>query len=171
MNEEELFCKLFPEYAVNGKPLSPYFDLFESGYEQAEKRIEELEKKISVLLSCKNCPENKGGYICQKEYEDKCLTQKIQYIKELQEENEELKADNDARKFAMAMSEKVEKQLRNERNTFLAQNEQYEKDLIDFKENLTKATDLLKQWLRLYNTNTVKGIIKDTVQFLKEMEK
>ena len=43
MNEEELFCKLFPEYAVNGKPLSPYFDLFESGYEQSEKRIEELE--------------------------------------------------------------------------------------------------------------------------------
>ena len=37
MNEEELFCKLFPEYVVNGKPLSPYFDLFESGYEQAEK--------------------------------------------------------------------------------------------------------------------------------------
>lgn len=42
MDEEELFCKLFPEYVVNGKPLSPYFDLFESGYEQSEKRIEEL---------------------------------------------------------------------------------------------------------------------------------
>lgn len=52
---------------------------------------EELEKEISVLLSCKNCPENKGGYICQKEYENKCLAQKIQYIKELQEENAELK--------------------------------------------------------------------------------
>ena len=45
MNEEELFCKLFPEYVVNGKPLSPYFDLFESGYEQSEKRISELEKE------------------------------------------------------------------------------------------------------------------------------
>lgn len=54
--------------------------------------IAELEEKISVLLSCKNCPENKGGYICQKEYEGKCLTQKTQYIKELQEENAELKA-------------------------------------------------------------------------------
>lgn len=42
MNEEELFCKLFPEYVVNGKPLSPYFDLFESGYEQAENRFAEL---------------------------------------------------------------------------------------------------------------------------------
>lgn len=54
-------------------------------------RIAELEQKISVLLSCKNCPENKGGYICEKEYEDKCLAQKIQYIKELKEENAELK--------------------------------------------------------------------------------
>ena len=49
MNEEELFCKLFPEYAVNGKPLSPYFDLFESGYEQSENRIADLEKKNKVL--------------------------------------------------------------------------------------------------------------------------
>jgi len=53
--------------------------------------IAELERKISVLLSCKNCPENKGGFICQKEYENKCLAQKIQFIKELQEENTELK--------------------------------------------------------------------------------
>ena len=49
MSEEELFCKLFPEYAVNGKPLSPYFDLFESGYEQAEKRIAELEEENAEL--------------------------------------------------------------------------------------------------------------------------
>lgn len=54
----------------------------------------ELEEKISILLSCKNCSENKGGYICQKEYEDKCLAQKIQYIKELQEENAELEEKN-----------------------------------------------------------------------------
>ena len=45
-----------------------------------------LEGQISLLLSCKDCPENKGGYICEKEYNDKCLSQKIQYIKELQEE-------------------------------------------------------------------------------------
>lgn len=55
-----------------------------------EKCIAELEEKISILLSCKNCPDNKGGLLCQKEYEDKCLAQKIQYIKELQEENTEL---------------------------------------------------------------------------------
>ena len=49
MNEEKLFCKLFPDYAVNGKPLSPYFDFFESGYEQAENRIEKLEKVCQDL--------------------------------------------------------------------------------------------------------------------------
>ena len=56
------------------------------------KRESELEHKISILLSCKNCPENKGGYICEKEYEGKCLSQKTQYIKELQDEIVELKA-------------------------------------------------------------------------------
>ena len=50
----------------------------------------ELKEKISILLSCKNCPENKGGWVCEKEYENKCLTQKIVYIKELKEENCEL---------------------------------------------------------------------------------
>ena len=57
------------------------------------KRIAELEEQISSLLSCKNCPENKGGYICEKEYENKCLAQKIQYIKELKEDNKVM-ADN-----------------------------------------------------------------------------
>lgn len=45
-----------------------------------------LETQISILLSCKKCPENKGGYICEKEYNNKCLSQKIQHIKELQED-------------------------------------------------------------------------------------
>ena len=57
---------------------------------QMGERIAELEQQISILLSCKNCPDNKGGYICEKEYNDKCLSQKIQHIKELQEENAEL---------------------------------------------------------------------------------
>lgn len=57
-----------------------------------KKENEELKKEISVLLSCSNCKENKGGYVCEKEYNDKCLSQKIEYIKELKEENAELKA-------------------------------------------------------------------------------
>jgi len=43
----------------------------------------------------------------------------------------------------------------------------YRKD----KEQLTKAKELLKRWLRLYNTNTVKGIIADTEKFISEVEK
>lgn len=61
------------------------------GLKYNNKQIAELEEKISFLLSCKNCPENKGGWVCAKEYEDKCLAQKIQYVKELKKENAELK--------------------------------------------------------------------------------
>ena len=50
----------------------------------------EFEEKISVLLSCKNCSENKGGWICVKEYENKCLAQKIEFIQELEKEKCEL---------------------------------------------------------------------------------
>ena len=58
--------------------------------EKLKKENAELQEKISVLLSCTNCPENKGGWICLKEYENKCLTQKIEFIKELEEEKCEL---------------------------------------------------------------------------------
>ena len=58
--------------------------------ELALEYIAELEEKISVLLSCKNCSENKGGWICVKEYENKCLAQKIEFIKELEKEKCEL---------------------------------------------------------------------------------
>ncbi len=98
MNKEEL-----EKEAEDNKPpyafcaLDTNCELWKDGYkkgaEPREKRIADLEEKISVLLSCKNCPENKGGLICQKEYENKCLTQKIQYIKELQEEIAELKKE------------------------------------------------------------------------------
>ena len=40
--------------------------------EELEKENAELEENISILLSCKNCPENKGGWVCEKEYEGKC---------------------------------------------------------------------------------------------------
>lgn len=60
---------------------------------ELEKENAELKEKISILLSCKNCPENKGGWICAKEYENKCLAQKIEFIKELQEQCSML-ADN-----------------------------------------------------------------------------
>ena len=70
--------------------------------EELEKENAELQEKISVLLSCKKCPENKGGWICVKEYEDKCLAQKITFIKELKKENAEMKEQ-----LTKAMKKKV----------------------------------------------------------------
>ncbi len=58
----------------------------------------------------------------------------VAYVEELEKENAELR--------------KQQFSLRNERNTFLAQNEQYEKDLIDFNENLTEAKEIIEE---LYN--------------------
>ena len=63
------------------------------GLEYNNKQIAELEEKISVLLSCKNCSENKGGWICAKEYENKCLAQKIVFIQELKKEKAKLKKE------------------------------------------------------------------------------
>ena len=92
-------------------------------------------------------------------------------IEKFKKENAELKADNDARRFAMAMSEKVERQLRNERNTFLAQNEQYEKDLIDFNEKLTKAKEIINRLKALYLSPVVtKDDIKLQDEILAEVE-
>ena len=61
--------------------------------EELEKENAKLKEKISVLLTCKNCSENKGGWICAKEYENKCLTQKIVFIQELKKENAKLKKE------------------------------------------------------------------------------
>lgn len=67
----------------------------------------------------------------------------------------ELKADNDARKYAMAMSEKVEKRLR---------------------EQLTKAKEIIKEFVCNYNNktiyvNNVKPLLEQAEQFLEEIEK
>ena len=71
-----------------------YIDGFKDGAKFGyDKLNEELKEKISVLLSCKNCPENKGGWICAKEYENKCLAQKIVFIQELKKENAKLKKE------------------------------------------------------------------------------
>ena len=64
--------------------------ILQQGFEIICKNLAELKEKISVLLSCKNCSENKGGWICVKEYENKCLAQKIEFIKELKKENAQL---------------------------------------------------------------------------------
>lgn len=89
-------------YEQKRKESKQYIELLQN--EKAElaedfcKQLEELKKEISVLLSCANCPENKGGYICEKEYNDKCLAQKIEHIKELEAQIEDMKCCENCRK-------------------------------------------------------------------------
>lgn len=118
--------------------------VLQQGFEIICKENAELEKKISNLLSCKNCPENKGGLICQKEYEDKCLAQKIQYIKELKEENAELKEHH------RSVCENLTNTHRN------------------IREQLTKAKELLKWWVSHCGNHDLHYANK-TEQFLKEV--
>ena len=96
MTDEEKARELTIKNVTDGK--SKYFSwgFYKGclvGLEYNNKQIVELEEKISVLLSCKNCSENKGGWICAKEYENKCLAQKIVFIQELKKENAELKKE------------------------------------------------------------------------------
>ena len=103
---------------------------------------------------------------------------------ELEKENAELKADNDARKFAMAMSEKVEKQLREEIAELKKQLEMSNKvynDNLDYSHHiegqLTKAKELLKEFIHHYKAKTIyienmKDLLEQAEQFLNsEVEK
>ena len=76
--------------ALKDPVLQQGFEIICKNLAELKKENSELEEKISVLLSCKNCSENKGGWICAKEYENKCLAQKIEFIKELEKEKCEL---------------------------------------------------------------------------------
>lgn len=134
-------------------------------------RIAELEQKISVLLSCKNCPENKGGYICEKEYENKCLAQKIQYIKELQEEIKNLKKTY--RKQRNKRIDDLQKENAELKKQLEMSNKVYN-DNLDYshhiEEQLTKAENLIKKMLYEYLRLCVikKETIAEAKQFLKE---
>ena len=105
--------------------------------EEEQRKNNGLEEKISVLLSCKNCPENKGGLICQKEYENKCLAQKIQFIKELQEENAELKGLKDVATLIRANNDTVIT-LMQLNNMLVSKNQQ-----------LTKAKEIIREYINL----------------------
>ena len=123
-----------------------------AGAEPREKRIAELEKKISILLSCKNCPNNKGGYICEKEYEGKCLSQKTQYIKELQEE---------IKKWKDEWQEQVQK----------ANDEGYARTLQTIQ--LNKAKKIIGNLYAICKDNhypNTSVLIEQAEQFLKECE-
>ena len=108
-------------------------------------------------------------------------------IAELEQENKKLKADNDARKFAMAMSEKVEKQLREEVAELEAENKDLptiaymqgaEKQKKKDEEQLNKAREIIRSlYFVIQSRINYKGNIplEDEMyraeQFLSEVEK
>ena len=147
MTKDEMKDKI--SMALKDPVLQQGFEIICKNLAELERENAELKEKISILLSCKNCPENKGGWVCEKEYDNKCLTQKIVYIKELKEENA-----------------------------------QYEKDLINFNENLTKAKELIKKFLEFVNnegefdpehpqehTDLWNELCEKAEQFISEVEK
>ena len=97
-------------------------------------------------------------------------------ITELEKENAELKTDNDARKFAMAMSEKVEKQLRKENAELESTFRVCKKNADTYYDQLTKAKDLLKEFVQHYKAKTIyvenmQDLLEQAEQFLSEAEK
>lgn len=126
--------------------------------EELEKENAELKEKISILLSCKNCPENKGGWVCVKEYENKCLTQKIEYIKELKEEKCELLG-------IIQGKDKVIQELKKELNSMMvSKNQQFikAKELIEeLSSSLSVVGECEEEECELLNR---------AEQFLKESE-
>lgn len=143
--------------------------------EDCVAQLLELEEKISVLLSCKNCSENKGGYICQKEYEDKCLAQKIQYIKELQEENAELKKQVEQKQHLADV--RLEQSLENYKLFSDERKARIDVDIAleDMTDNLTKAKEHIRTLISCLINWVQEGdkdycYITDAEQFLKECE-
>lgn len=153
--EDELLERITELEEENAK-LKAYNEKLLNGDIEKHNKIVEFEKKISVLLSCKNCSENKGGYICQKEYEDKCLAQKIQYIKELQEENKKWKDE---------WQEQVQKE-NNESYARTLQTIQLNKA----KEIIKRLMDIINHDLKCFDTMAGLDIKQKAEQFLKECE-
>lgn len=119
----------------------------------------ELEEKISILLSCKNCPENKGGWICVKEYENKCLAQKIEYIKELKKENAELKSKNCWKTCEYAEP----------KSQWISQHIQDVAQLSKAKELIKKLVHEFYYLCELYNFATDYECLAEADQFIREV--
>ena len=127
--------------------------------EKLEKENAELKEKISVLLSCKNCTENKGGWICVKEYENKCLAQKIEFVKELEKEKCELLGiiqGKDKVIHELKMENAQLKGIKDIATLIRANNDtvitlmQLNNRLVSKNQQLAKAKELLTKWVELF---------------------
>ena len=122
------------------------FEVICSKLSRLEKENAELKEKISVLLSCKNCPENKGGWICEKEYENKCLTQKIVYIKELKEENAELDCQMNRNKSCYSCANATDRCFRNEIGCPCEKYKSYKDENAEMKAQIKLLTEKVGFW-------------------------
>ena len=147
------------------------------GAEPREKRIAELEKENAELRAKESFVGDQNRKLCEQQLK----------IEVLEAENAELKAENDARKFAMVMSEKVEKQLREENTKLKKQLEMSNKVYNDnhdyshhIEEQFTKAKELIERLLitscnsdvlnLLPNLSEVLRIRVEAEQFIKDSE-
>ena len=137
---------------------------------------DEMKNKISMALKD---PILQQGFeiICKENAEFKEQLYAFDEEREkLRKENAELKADNDARKFAMAMSEKVEKQLREENAELKKKKEEIE-IMTNFckackkmhTDNLTKAKEILKRFIEL-DVLDCYDIVEEAEQFINELK-
>ncbi len=145
MTEEEYFRKHYPDVCYNGKPLSPYWDLFQDGTEfgerQSEKKIKELEQKLEQTE--KDLADYQFNY---------------PKIKELEKENAELKKINSETLTQLNLDNGeliIENEKLRKENEELK--ERYDKvDIIgyDALKNLTKAKDHIKTLLDCLKQDT-----------------
>lgn len=132
---------------------------------QRKKRIAELEEKLVGK-------ENEFKYFSNS-FKKKIADLK-KLVKDLGWQLQEVARDNDIYQAENKRLEKENAELEKSCDeTQVLLNKQIEatykvaEELKEEKEKLIKTKDLLKRWLRLYKTNTVKGIITDTELFLK----
>ena len=152
MTFEEWFHK---EYEPADLQIKQYAERNEGLHIPAKVYLEDLKKAFEAG--------QKGKVVEHFEAYGQCRDSRR--IAELEKENAELKADNDARKFAMAMSEKVEKQLRDENaklndikdvaTLIRANNDtvttlmQLNNMLVSRNQQLTKAKEIIKSFITL----------------------
>lgn len=77
MTEEQIFKNRFPEYCAGEKCLSPYFDLFQIGFEEGENQNKEMQTLHKEIVDIQN----------------ECVSKLQIEIKQLQEENARLKKE------------------------------------------------------------------------------
>ena len=141
--------------------------------EKLKKENAELKEKISVLLSCKNCPENKGGWGCEKEYENKCLTQKIMYIKELKEEKCELLGIIQGKDKVIQELEKENAELKLYAKALEETDNTNILHCMKVNGKLYKAKELIKEMLSILPKENIEGvyeITEEAEQFLRKSE-